>query len=346
MSDTSQGQGWWQASDGKWYAPEFYPKDWPKSNAATQELSASADSGVSTADDARAVESVGERPIVDWPEIAAFDDVAAVSAPVADRPPAKAKFQPTQLPTEAERTEPGNQTSQPSSADPQAGEPTTPEDASGVDPAGRPTVVQSVVTPPFMLDADDPSTRDSWRTWGANEAQTGPPSQWDIAADSPTAGDGALDDDEAGDSPTGSLGLLGSSLLIIGSFLTWASAGGTLTAGTVNGLSGSNGWGTLIAGLVLGLTAGMVFAGLRSLWLAAALAVSSLTALALAVFSYVDIGNTSDDLPGLLASEGVPAEIANGAVLDINVGLWVVILGAVVGLIAAAMSVIRRPEPE
>ena len=25
MSDTSQGDGWWQASDGKWYAPEQHP---------------------------------------------------------------------------------------------------------------------------------------------------------------------------------------------------------------------------------------------------------------------------------------------------------------------------------
>jgi hypothetical protein len=25
MSDTSQGEGWWQASDGKWYAPEQHP---------------------------------------------------------------------------------------------------------------------------------------------------------------------------------------------------------------------------------------------------------------------------------------------------------------------------------
>ncbi len=25
MSDTSQGHGWWQASDGKWYAPETHP---------------------------------------------------------------------------------------------------------------------------------------------------------------------------------------------------------------------------------------------------------------------------------------------------------------------------------
>jgi hypothetical protein len=27
MSDVSQGEGWWQASDGKWYAPEELPKD-------------------------------------------------------------------------------------------------------------------------------------------------------------------------------------------------------------------------------------------------------------------------------------------------------------------------------
>ena len=25
MSDTSQGEGWWIASDGKWYAPELHP---------------------------------------------------------------------------------------------------------------------------------------------------------------------------------------------------------------------------------------------------------------------------------------------------------------------------------
>ena len=25
MSDTSQGPGWWQASDGKWYPPEQSP---------------------------------------------------------------------------------------------------------------------------------------------------------------------------------------------------------------------------------------------------------------------------------------------------------------------------------
>jgi hypothetical protein len=29
MSDTSQGQGWWQASDGKWYPPEQHPNYQP-----------------------------------------------------------------------------------------------------------------------------------------------------------------------------------------------------------------------------------------------------------------------------------------------------------------------------
>src|SRR5580700_12352545 len=29
MSDTSQGPGWWQASDGRWYRPEQHPDHVP-----------------------------------------------------------------------------------------------------------------------------------------------------------------------------------------------------------------------------------------------------------------------------------------------------------------------------
>jgi hypothetical protein len=29
MSDTSQGPGWWQASDGKWYSPDLHPNNQP-----------------------------------------------------------------------------------------------------------------------------------------------------------------------------------------------------------------------------------------------------------------------------------------------------------------------------
>jgi len=41
MSDTSQGQGWWQASDGKWYAPESFPTGW--TSPAVDDVSAAID---------------------------------------------------------------------------------------------------------------------------------------------------------------------------------------------------------------------------------------------------------------------------------------------------------------
>src|ERR1700733_10265072 len=34
MSDTSQGPGWWQAADGKWYAPEQHPDYQPPAAAS------------------------------------------------------------------------------------------------------------------------------------------------------------------------------------------------------------------------------------------------------------------------------------------------------------------------
>jgi len=43
MSDVSQGAGWWQASDGKWYAPELHPGY--SSSSGTEE---SSESGVTT----------------------------------------------------------------------------------------------------------------------------------------------------------------------------------------------------------------------------------------------------------------------------------------------------------
>jgi hypothetical protein len=35
MSDVPQGPGWWQASDGKWYAPEQFPGGYPTSPPPT-----------------------------------------------------------------------------------------------------------------------------------------------------------------------------------------------------------------------------------------------------------------------------------------------------------------------
>jgi len=40
MSDTSQGPGWWQASDGKWYPPEQAPGAAPQPSAARLDIGA------------------------------------------------------------------------------------------------------------------------------------------------------------------------------------------------------------------------------------------------------------------------------------------------------------------
>ncbi|MGA8371148.1 MAG: DUF4190 domain-containing protein [Acidimicrobiales bacterium] len=46
MSETQQGAGWWQASDGKWYAPELHPNYVaPTTPSPTEEMSAGAGSG-------------------------------------------------------------------------------------------------------------------------------------------------------------------------------------------------------------------------------------------------------------------------------------------------------------
>jgi hypothetical protein len=42
MSDQSQGPGWWQASDGKWYAPETHPNYVPPPPGASGAVSATA----------------------------------------------------------------------------------------------------------------------------------------------------------------------------------------------------------------------------------------------------------------------------------------------------------------
>jgi len=43
MSDVSQGEGWWQASDGKWYPPEAAPADGTEAPVATAPAAAVAE---------------------------------------------------------------------------------------------------------------------------------------------------------------------------------------------------------------------------------------------------------------------------------------------------------------
>ncbi len=48
MSDTSQGPGWWEASDGKWYPPEQHPNDPPPTSSTPPPAAAPPGPGAAT----------------------------------------------------------------------------------------------------------------------------------------------------------------------------------------------------------------------------------------------------------------------------------------------------------
>ncbi len=53
MSETQQGAGWWQASDGKWYAPELHPNYVaPTASSPTEDVSPTAGPGAKEAPEA------------------------------------------------------------------------------------------------------------------------------------------------------------------------------------------------------------------------------------------------------------------------------------------------------
>ena len=164
-------------------------------------------------------------------------------------------------------------------------------------PSTDDTTVQGVTSPPPAPDAapamappvTPPIAEPGAAPLGGDPSLGGPPAA-DIA-----------DEEEGADVGGGLVALLGAAALIVGSFLDWGKAAGSLVSGSVNGLTGSNGWGTLIAGLVIALCAGALFMGRRAPWVAGVLAVAALVALGLGIFSYFDIGSTSDDLPGIVA---------------------------------------------
>src|SRR5580658_196152 len=78
MSDSSQGDGWWIASDGKWYAPELHPTAVATSEA--EAAIAAALAGPATAQPTTAQPAATQTP------------AAAQQAP-AQGPPAQSQYQ-------------------------------------------------------------------------------------------------------------------------------------------------------------------------------------------------------------------------------------------------------------
>ena len=88
---------------------------------------------------------------------------------------------------------------------------------------------------------------------------------------------------------SGALGVIGAVFLVIGSFLDWATAGGSLTTGVVEGIGDSNGIGTLITGGICAFVAGLLLSGQRKRWVGLAMIISAGVAVALSIYSIVDL---------------------------------------------------------
>lgn len=340
MSDTSQGPGWWQASDGKWYAPELYPKDWPKPNPT-----ADASTGEAAPTSAATESMPAVEPEASAPAVADAAPPATESVPVAETPSASSVAPDPAVEAAAEWAGAANV---PISAEPDQvsafGGPTTEPDPNqwgGPDPAaGEPTLVTGVppvVQPEAQQQPPFPPQQPSQPS--PQEWQQPAPSQ--PLGQPPVAPAGAAVASSA-DAPSGIIAILGGIALVVGSFLAWATAAGTLTSGNVNGLSGSNGWGTLICGLAVASGAALLLAGLRAWWVGAGMTVAALVAIGLVIFSITDIGSTSDDLPGVLRDAGVDEATAAGAKLDLDIGIWIVAAGAAISLIAGIVALVRR----
>ena len=135
---------------------------------------------------------------------------------------------------------------------------------------------------------------------------------------------------------SGAIGVIGAVFLVIGSFLDWATAGGSLTTGVVEGIGDSNGIGTLITGGICAFVAGLLLSGQRKRWVGLAMIISAGVAVALSIYSIVDITNTSNSIPENLIERfpTIDPAFASNAKLDFDLGLWSVLGGSVISLLA------------
>lgn len=103
----------------------------------------------------------------------------------------------------------------------------------------------------------------------------------------------------------------GAALIVVGSFLPWASAGGM----SFSGIDGGDGWITLVLGLALGATA-LIPAAKNGMLIVAGIA------LALVVYELIDI----------MGAGGGAIEVS------IGIGIWIMLVGGIAGLVGAIQA--------
>lgn len=152
----------------------------------------------------------------------------------------------------------------------------------------------------------------------------------------------------------GLLAVLGGALLAIGSFLDWAEVSGGGTSVTASGIDGTDGWITLVAG-VLVLLAGVALLGVAGRKIIAIVAIvaglvgggvglyDALTAKDRVLDDAAEelapqVGSTPEEVRALLDQAIDAGEIG----ISISIGLYMVIIGGVLGIVGGVLG-LRSP---
>ncbi len=125
------------------------------------------------------------------------------------------------------------------------------------------------------------------------------------------------------------LTFLGGVLMAIGSFLTWASVSASgAGAASKSGTEGGDGWITLVIGIALIAAGFMAYSGKAlPMWFGWAAAILGV---AVAVFEFFSLKSDLDDFNAVFEGTGVSGSL--------GIGFWLVVAGALLGIIGVAMG--------
>ena len=143
---------------------------------------------------------------------------------------------------------------------------------------------------------------------------------------------------------SGLLALGAGVVVVISTFLDWATAGGSLSEGAVSPIKDSNGVGILCLGLTAFLLSDFLLRGKRKRWVGLSIIICGVLLIFLMLFSLIDITNTSDQISENLISNypNIDKAYANEAKLDLSAGLWTALGGSVVAFMAGVSGLKRH----
>jgi hypothetical protein len=163
------------------------------------------------------------------------------------------------------------------------------------------------------------------------------------------------------------VGIVGGVLLAVGSFMTWATAsvnvdriaqafgvdpsllqgavGGIETSKSITGIEGGDGWITLVAGLIVLGGAALALAARKIRPGGAVMVVGGIIGAGLAIYDATKAKDDAiDEITGSLAGQGLPGNVADFFNVSVGAGLWMCMVGGVVGVVGAIWLLARGAD--